>query len=303
MSNIKKYSLLLIALLAIAIPVSYLLYSGKIKLTGDYSFSSPDQVLKLPHSLKEISGITTTDKNEIACIQDEIGSIFVYDIVTEHLVDEYKNNLTGDFEGIAQVNRTMYILRSDGVLVEYSDYKSPDGDMHEYNLNLPTANNEGLCYDKKNNCLLIAAKSKTEDGLEKKSIRLIYRFDLITKTVAPEPIIRLHIKRIEEKAIELHLVQEQYKKHKKDKNKDESFNFRPSEIAVDPIDNSIYILSGKDKMLLILDQKGNIKNLVALDPAYFKQAEGMTFLSNGDLLISNEAQKGKPTLLLFKYQE
>ena len=151
---------------------------------------------------------------------------------------------------------------------------------------------------------MIAAKSKTEDGLEKKSIRLIYRFDLTSKEVNPEPIIKLHIKRIEEKAIELHIVEDKIKKHKdKDKDKDNSFSFRPSEIAVDPIDNSIYILSGKDKMLLIIDQKGNIKDLIALDPTLFKQAEGMTFLSNGDLLISNEGQKGKPTLLLFSYQK
>ena len=110
--------------------------------------------------------------------------------------------------------------------------------------------------------------------------------------------IKLHIKRIEEKAIELKIVEDNSGKHK-----DDSFNFRPSEIAVHPIDNSIFIISSKDKMLLIIDQKGFIKNLVALNPTYFNQPEGMTFLSNGDLLISNEAQKGKPTLLLFKYQD
>ncbi|MGZ4116573.1 MAG: SdiA-regulated domain-containing protein, partial [Bacteroidia bacterium] len=300
MSNVKKYAPWLVLILAVAISIGYLIKSGHYNDGDDYNFSSPDKIFKLPHVLKEISGITTTDKNEIACVQDEIGTIFIYDIVSEQLVNEYKNNLTGDFEGIALVKNTMYILRSDGVLVEYSNYKSENEDAKEYNLNLPTANNEGLCYDKKNNCLLIAAKSKTEDGLEKKSIRLIYSFNLQTKEVAPEPIIKLHIKRIEEKAIQLHLIEDKVKKHKKDKDKDkdESFNFRPSEIAVNPIDNSIYILSGKDKMLLIMDQKDVIKDLIFLNPDYFNQAEGMTFLSNGDLLISNEGQKGKPTLLL-----
>ena len=300
MSYLKKYGLWLILILAVCVFTIYMVKTVHFRAPEQYSFSNPDKIIKLPHSLKEISGITTTGTNEIACIQDEIGSIFIFDIATENISNEYKNNLTGDFEGIAQVDKTMYILRSDGILVEYTDYKTDAVDAKEYNLNLPSANNEGLCYDKKNNCLLIAAKSKTEDGLEKKSIRLIYRFDLATKQVNPEPIIKLHIKWIEEKAVELHIVEDKIKKHK---DKDNSFSFKPSEIAVNPLDNSIYILSGKDKMLLIIDQKGTIKDFIALDPTLFKQAEGMTFLSNGDLLISNEGQKGKPTLLLFRYQE
>jgi len=263
-----------------------------------YNLSAPDRVLKLPHKLDEISGITFTENNEIACVQDEIGSIFIYDIALEHLVKEYKNNLKGDFEGIALVNTTMYILRSDGVLVEYSNYTTENGIVKEYDLNLPTLNNEGLCFDKKNNSLLIAAKSKTEDNLEKKNIRLIYRFDLKTKQLASEPYIKLHIKRIESKALELRISDS-----KTEKSKGIIFNFRPSEIAVHPFNDLIYVLSSKDKMLLILNRRGKIENIVALDPNYFAQPEGMTFLENGDLLISNEAQKGKATLLLFKYRK
>ena len=108
----------------------------------------------------------------------------------------------------------------------------------------------------------------------------------------------MHIKRVESKAAELKIIDSKPGKHKED-----TFNFRPSEIAVHPLTNLIYVLSSKDKMLLILDQKGKIENLVALDPVYFTQPEGMTFLENGDLLISNEAQKGKATLLLFKYRK
>ncbi|MCX6294807.1 MAG: hypothetical protein NTX97_01865 [Bacteroidetes bacterium] len=290
----KKYFYLIVLVVAVALSLCYILKSTD---TPEYNLSKPDEVIKLPKILKEISGITVTAENQIACVEDETGTVFIYDISTDRMVNEYENNLTGDFEGIALVGTTMYVLRSDGMLVEYKDYTSPASVTIEHTLNLPSINNEGLCYDKKNNRLLIAAKSKTEDNLEKKSIRLIYGFDLKTKKVYDEPIFRLHIKHIQSKAIELNLPNIKTGKHK-----DDEFNFRPSEIAVNPIDSCIYILSGKDKLLLITNMKGTIKNLIALDETLFKQAEGITFLSNGDMLISNEGQKGKPTLLLFKYK-
>ncbi|MCE9539851.1 MAG: hypothetical protein K8R85_11630, partial [Bacteroidetes bacterium] len=79
------------------------------------------------------------------------------------------------------------------------------------------------------------------------------------------------------------------------------FNFRPSAISVHPFSHLIYILSSSDKLLLVMNEKGNIIHLFALDPVLFNKAEGITFLPNGDMLISNEAQKGKPTLLKFEY--
>ena len=51
----------------------------------------------------------------------------------------------------------------------------------------------------------------------------------------------------------------------------------------------------------MIDKSGGIKNLIKLDPMVFNKPEGLAFLSDGTMLISNEAQKGKPTLLLFRY--
>ena len=41
---------------------------------------------------------------------------------------------------------------------------------------------------------------------------------------------------------------------------------------------------------------------MALDPILFNKAEGLAFLPDGTMLVSNEAQHGKPTLLTFKYK-
>lgn len=265
-----------------------------------YNLSKPEKTFILPESLNEISGITTINQNQIACVQDEIGSIFIYDLIEAAIIKEYTSDLIGDFEELALVDNTMYLLRSDGVLIEKINYTSTSGTTKEYNLNLPSDNNEGLCFDKKNNRLLIAAKSKAAKAIENKDIRLIYGFDLKKKRMNPTAIFKLNVDKIEEMALKMS-IPGGVRTIKKSGKEVSDFNFRPSAIAVHPFDHLIYILSSSDKLLLILNQKGDIINLFSLDAVLFNKAEGITFLPDGDMLISNEAQKGNPTLLKFKY--
>jgi hypothetical protein len=48
---------------------------------------------------------------------------------------------------------------------------------------------------------------------------------------------------------------------------------------------------------------GSIEHIELLDPTMFNKAEGITFYDNGDMLITNEGQDKKPTLLYFKYRQ
>ncbi|HEY0030663.1 MAG TPA: SdiA-regulated domain-containing protein [Bacteroidia bacterium] len=267
----------------------------------EYNLANPEKSYTLPAALNEISGITILNENEIACVQDELGAVYVYDLRTASITKEYKTAITGDFEGITLVGNSLFLLRSDGVLVEYPDFRSPNMKIKEYFLNLPSENNEGLCYDMKNYRLLIAAKIKPGKEKENKGIRHIYSFDLKTKVPNNVPIFKLNVEDIEATARKLNIAIP-YKTNKKTGNRSDEFNFRPSEIAVHPVNRNIYILSANDKLLLILDNKGAIKNLITLDPALFNKAEGLAFFPDGTMLISNEAQKGKPTLLTFSYR-
>jgi hypothetical protein len=57
-------------------------------------------------------------------------------------------------------------------------------------------------------------------------------------------------------------------------------------------------------MLFVFNYEGGIKNIFLLNPLLFRQPEGITFLENGDLLISNEGQSKSPaTLLRFNYHQ
>ena len=64
--------------------------------------------------------------------------------------------------------------------------------------------------------------------------------------------------------------------------------FRPSALARNPINNNWYIISAVNKMLVITDDKWNVKNVVALSSNTFTQPEGIAFDKNGNMYISNE---------------
>ncbi len=267
---------------------------------SNYNLSSPLKTYVLPPSLNEISGITILNQNELACVQDELGIVYIFSLKEGKIVQEYHTNLVGDYEGITLVGNTLYLLRSDGVLIEYPDFRSPNLKIKQYLLNLPSLNNEGLCYDMQNYRLLIAAKVKPGKGNADRDIRHIYSFDLKTKAPNNNPILKLQLDEIKTTAVNLNLPIP-YRTNKKTGAKINAFNFRPSEIAVHPIDKNIYVLSANDKLILILNKEGVIQNLLALDPVLFNKAEGLAFLPDGTMLISNEAQQGKATLLSFKY--
>ncbi|MGC9342766.1 MAG: hypothetical protein ACP5E3_08705, partial [Bacteroidales bacterium] len=62
-------------------------------------------------------------------------------------------------------------------------------------------------------------------------------------------------------------------------------------------------ISSRDKLLFVFNMNGNIEHIEILDPLLFRQAEGISFMKNGDMLISNEGKKKKnpPTIVRFNY--
>jgi uncharacterized protein YjiK len=61
------------------------------------------------------------------------------------------------------------------------------------------------------------------------------------------------------------------------------------------------VLASVGKLLIILDKNGDIQDVHTLNPAEFKQPEGICFLPDGSLYISNEGKGGSATLLRFNY--
>ena len=273
---------------------------NKTVVAINYNLSEPDKIYILPNALKEVSGIAEADASSIACIQDEKGIVFIYDLVKEQVKKEYPFHNSGDFEGIARVDKTIYILRSDGILFGIENYESAASATKSYATGIPAKDNEGLCFDRQGNRLLIAPKNNYTTDSHKKNNRMIYAFDLKSKKMIETPAFVFDLKKIKKFASENKIKVPMKKDNKGDK-KEIDIEFRPSEIAIHPLTNKLYVLSGMERLLFVFNMNGEIEYIQKLDPDLFSQPEGITFMNNGDMLISNDVKNNKPALLRFNY--
>lgn len=267
-----------------------------------YNLDRPDEIVKLPHILKEISGIAHLKNNEFACIQDEKGIVFVYDESKNEIVHEYPLLPDGDYESIARVADDLFVLRSDATLFRISNFLKGKFKVDSIKTGIPARDNEGLCYDKNNNRLLIAAKGRIGKGAENKDKRVIYAFDIPTMKLNANPLYEFDAAEINKFADSINF-DKKVKKNKKGNHKKLDLKIMTSEICINPITKQLYMLSAADHVLFVVGKNGEIENIIKLDPILFNKAEGLAFFENGDMLISNEGEAHKATILMFKFQK
>lgn len=265
-----------------------------------YDFSKPTLNDELPPILHEISGLAIIDSSSIACVQDEDGILFIYNIKKHKITKQHAFGLKGDYEGITLVDDILYVLRSDGVLFEIKDHQTKKLKVKTYSTRVPAINNEGLCYDAINNRLLIGAKGKINKDPTNKDIRLIYAFDLKTKTLNQSPAFNFNITDINLTA-KMQGIHFPKKQNKKGKSIEHGFKFNTSEISIHPITHQLFVLSATEHVLFVFNKNGALEYIEQLNPLVFNKSEGLDFFQNGDLIISNEGQAHKPTLLRFNY--
>jgi uncharacterized protein YjiK len=250
------------------------------KRSGKKESANPEitivQKWDLPPDLLEVSGIAYLDKNRFACVQDELGKIFIFNTEDKKVEKEIDFAGPGDYEGICLVGSTAYVLRADGNLFEVKDFNTRPS-VAEYPTHLTVKQNvEGLTYDQKNNRLLLAIKGK-EPGNE--DYKGIYHFDLSSKKTQTAPAYKIDLN---------HKIL----KEVKGKNK-----MQPSDLEIHPATGDIYVVDGSGPQLLVMGEDGTKKKLYQLSSAEFSQPEGISFTPGGELFISNEGKKGAANIL------
>jgi uncharacterized protein YjiK len=275
------------------------------KVDIGYRLGQPERIIELPARLTEISGLTDFTQTEVGCVEDENGIIYLIDLNSGKISRTIEFSGGGDFEGITYAEGSFYVLRSDGVLFSVTEEKGkPVTDSIK--LGMQTRDNEGLGYDPQRNRLLIAGKSRVKiNGTEKKgpqaNQRFVYEFTLRNKKFNPTPVITINLEDIHRYAGR-NRVGVQTRTTRRGEVKP-IIKFLPSSIAVHPVTKDIYILSAADRTLAVLSPDGNLKYFDTLPQGLFRKPEGITFLPGGDMIISNEADGGKPTLLIYKSRE
>lgn len=267
----------------------------------DYDLSSPDKVYALAQELREISGITEVDGSTIACIQDELGIIYFFDLIKNETVSRINFEGGRDIEDITRVGETFYAIRSDKKLYEIKGIKSGNLKVEHFTLDLPDHNFESLCYDRKNNRLLLAPKMISKEDSENKERRFIYGFDLAARKLIKGAVMEFELKFIKRFCLE-NGINVPFKEKKKGKKEEPDIKFRISALGIHPLTNKLFIISGMEQMLFVFEMNGNLEYVEKLKYDLFPQPEGITFMSNGDMLISNEGRNGVGTILRFNYR-
>ncbi len=253
---------------------------------GDLSFTV-SQRWNLPSELDEISGIAWLNDDKMAAVQDEDGVIFIYDLKEKKIEKTIIFGGPGDYEGLAVHQQDAYVLRSDGVIFAIQDFETSNKTVKTYQTPFSDKNNmETMEFDMKRNSLLISPKDR---DLSSDRYKGVYAFSLDTKEMEKTPVIKLDMG---DKTLKRFRENELYK------------TFRPSDLAIHPKTNEMYMLEGSKPKLLILDADGNAKNAYKLDKQLFPQPEGITFSTDGSLYISSEAKnEGNGTITRLKLKE
>jgi uncharacterized protein YjiK len=271
-----------------------------------YHLESPDARYVMPEYLKEISGLSYYGKGKLACIQDENANIYVWNLEKQKIIDTYEFGKDADYEDIAVVDKTAYIIRNNGTIYRVSNFKKKDRNVQIYKTPLKGKNNtEGLAYDPLTNSLLVACKgSPSIDGENSyEGRKAIYKFDLEEEELITEPYFLIDLEHLGSYidqsvftrfsvgiAKRLHLIESET-------------SFQPSGLAIHPLYGDIYIISSVGKLLVILNRKGMVLDVKELDPNEFRQPEGICFSPSGDMFISSEGQGGKGYILEFELHE
>lgn len=271
----------------------------KVNAIG-YNLDEPDKTIILPYALREISGLAIIDSSTVACIQDEKGIVFIFDLERGQITKEINFSPDGDFEGLCRVDQTLYALKSNGIIYKISNYETSSfSDKFE----LPSIredNNEGLCFDRVNQRLLVAPKRKSGKGSGFKKNQIIYAWDLKSQQQVTEPAYLIKTEEVSAFMAEENLIKA--KKSKKKKKPEPEITLSPSEIAIHPVTGKLYLLSAEDHMLFVFDKDARVEYAEKLDPILLNQPEGLAFFENGDMLISNESGNKYPTILRFRYR-
>jgi len=242
----------------------------------------------MPKELKEISANVFVDDVRMACIQDNDGIIYIYNLQSESIDEQIPFAGKGDYEGLALVRSTYYVLRSDGVILEVQPQKGKAPLVKTYETPLKAENEtESVCFDNENNRLLVAVKTKDLHEEDKKGI---YAFDLKTKQMSTTAVAYIESK--------VSADDHEGANGKGKKKKKEKAVIKPSDIALQPGTKNFYILDGPSARLFITDAKGKIRSGYELDRNILPQPEGICFSKSGDIYISSEANKNKHGMIV-----
>lgn len=249
-----------------------------------YNFDTPNDVIRLPEELDEISGLAPWFDNEhILAVQDEDGKVYVVSTRTGQIVESFRFDEDKDYEGIARKDSAIFVLEQDGD-IRYFNYRPGVDEFEAEKIETEFSyrnDTEGFTYDKRTNSLLIVPKEDELNPSGEDDYRHgIYSYSLDDNMLSSQPAYYID---------EFEIGEAIYGKTAR-------YKFKPSGLTVDPVTGDIYVIASVGKLMVVIDRESEIKHIEVLRENIFRQPEGLEFSAAGDLYISSEA-KGKQAVL------
>ncbi|MEO6611512.1 MAG: SdiA-regulated domain-containing protein [Chitinophagaceae bacterium] len=247
----------------------------ELKSPPHYDFSKVLTIKLSDPRFLEISGIAWDSKNNVfLAVTDESDKLFIIDRESMSAKEELKIGNKGDYEDVAILNGTVYILRSDGMVTKL--VRDSTGKAYYLDIGSPPLSGpndfETIYSDTSRKALVVICKNCKSDDENTVSAFAFYPDSIGYDT---HPLFKIDAQKIRE----LSPVK--------------TSKFQPSAAAIHPISHKLYILSSASKQLAITDLDGKVEAVYRLSPKLFPQPEGITFQSDGDMFISNEGYRNR----------
>jgi uncharacterized protein YjiK len=233
----------------------------------------PAALRSLPSNLREISGLAVSPQGRLFAHDDESAEVSEIDPATGKRLRRFgpgRLTINGDYEGLAIADGRLFIISSEGTILEFS--LAEDGARSEYVRHQTglarVCDVEGLAHDERSSALLVLCKTMYAGGPPG-----IYAFDLETRQLQPNPRFAVRLA------------------------SGESLN--PSGLAVHARTGHLLLVAASQRMVVELDRTGNVVASQQLDRRRHPQAEGIEFLPDGSLVISDEAPRGRAQLTIY----
>jgi hypothetical protein len=245
-----------------------------------YDLTRPAARFALPRSLREISGLAVTGDGRLFGHDDETAVLRQIDPATGRVVKSFgfgKRPERGDYEGLAIAGKRFFLTTSDGLVLEGAE--GEDGAAVPYR-KIETGFGEsceieGLAYDPRGETLVFACKAPRDE--DDRSFVTLLRFSL----AAGAPLRPI---RIAQRAITRGSSRRRV---------------HPSGLERDPASGHYVFVASKEGALVEVTPEGEVVAVKWLDPALHPQAEGIAFLSDGTLAISDEGGRGAGMLTFY----
>ncbi|MFQ6005131.1 MAG: SdiA-regulated domain-containing protein [Woeseia sp.] len=238
---------------------------------------------KLPRKLSEISGLALTPDGRLLAICDESAIVYELDYKAGKILKAFalgRPTERGDFEGIAYLNDTVFLVTSDGRL--YASIEGADGERVSYRMYRTGLGKvceiEGLAANARTKKLMLACKDRIKKG-KRNDLSVFYWSPSTRALIGDEKIV------LPERKIEKLLGKKRV---------------NPSGIAIDPKTGNLFIIAARQRAVIELEPNGDLVGAIILPLAgRHRQPEGVSLTRDGQLLIADEGSGKRATLSIY----